>query len=148
LLQIVIPSGFVLLKLKNNQISAWDLPEREERYPFLVVSIVSYLVSLVLIYLFGNAFLLNLSAISLLLLVLIAITTWFWKISLHSSLNTAGALMLNFLFDWRLPWLFLAIPLIIWARLVLKRHTPAQLLGGVGLSAAVVWLFLKYLHYI
>lgn len=147
LLQIAVPSGFVLGQLRSNRVTAWDLPNREERYAFLWVSIASYLISLMVIAIIGNRFLLNLTYVSLLILIICAVITTYWKISLHASLNAAGSVLVNFLFGWQLPWLYLTIPLVIWARLVLHRHTWAQLIAGALLGGGIVLLALLYLGY-
>jgi membrane-associated phospholipid phosphatase len=147
LLQIIVPTGFVLGQLRSNKVTAWDLPKREERYAFLWVSVTSYLISLLAIAIFGNRFLLNLTYVSLLILVVCAVITTYWKISLHASLNAAGSVLVNFLFGWQLPWLYVTIPLVIWARLTLQRHTWAQLVAGALLGGGAVLLSLLYLGY-
>lgn len=147
ILQVIIPIGYIYLMARTGQVTAWDLPKREERHPFLRLTLTSYLVAIVFIYLFGNQPLLNLSLIIFALLMIISVTTAFWKISFHTSLNTGGAILVNFLFDWKLPWLYLTIPIILWARFILIRHSLAQLLAGIGLSGAFILGIFKYWGY-
>lgn len=67
------------------------------------------------------------------------ILSYFWKVSMHSSMITFFVLMLILIFGpawW--PAIFL-IPLIWWSRLVLYRHTIWQLLVGMILSIMVAF---------
>ena len=65
--------------------------------------------------------------------------TLFWKISGHSGVATLGAFFVIQLFG--LAWwpVFLAIPLVSWARVVRRDHTVGQVIAGVGYS--IVFLF-------
>ncbi len=148
LFQFVIPIGYIVLAVRKGTVTAWDLPKREERYGFLQISFLSYVASLILIIIFGNQFLLHINLILFALLILFFLVTFFWKISFHSSLNTTGSLLVNFLYNWQLPWLYLSVPIVFWARLVLKRHTFLQLLAGSFLSGIVIIVALYYLNYI
>lgn len=58
--------------------------------------------------------------------VIISVVTSFWKISLHTSMNTVGSILLNLLFGWNLPVIYLVVPIVLWARITLKRHTFIQ----------------------
>lgn len=147
LFQVVIPVAYLYLAVHFKKASSWDLPKREERYLFLAVSLVSYLISVVLIYFLANQFIFRLSLILIALLIIISVITYFWKISLHASMNTVGSILLNLLFGWSLPILYLVIPTIFWARLTLKRHSVAQLIGGTLVGGAFTLLALKYFGY-
>lgn len=146
--QFVVPFVYIYIALKLGIVSAWDLPKRQERYILLIVYFVSSLISLALVKIIGNEFLFNLNLIFLALTVSISLITIFWKISIHTSVNTAGAILLNFLFGWQLPWLYLIIPIVFWSRYKLKRHTFMQLLAGITLSATVVLGGLFYFGYL
>lgn len=74
--------------------------------------------------------------------------THFWKISLHAAINTAGTILINFLFDWNLPFLYLLIPVVFWSRYVLKHHTATQLFFGSVVSGAFVLLAFYCFGYI
>lgn len=148
ILQLIIPISYIYLSLKMKKITAWDLPKREERYKFLAITLASYILSTTLTYIFGNKMLFDLSLIILLLLVMVSVITFFWKISLHTTLNTAGSVLINFLFGWQFPWLYLTIPVIFWARFTLKRHDKLQLIGGILASSIFTLAALKYLGYL
>ncbi len=143
LLQIFIPIAYIHISLHFKKVSAWDLPKKEERIFFLSMSMIAYLISMVIIYYFGNQFLFNLGLIFFMILTVMVVTTYFWQISLHTALNTVGSIIVNFLFNWSVLWLFLSIPIIFWARFKLKRHNVRQLLAGVILSGGITLVMLK-----
>jgi membrane-associated phospholipid phosphatase len=71
--------------------------------------------------------------------VLAGITT-VWKISIHCAVASGSVTILTLLFG---PWLvpaYLMVALTAWSRVVLKDHTPAQVIAGsvLGAAAAVV----------
>lgn len=148
LFSIIIPLSYIFIGIKLKKITEWDLPKRQERKRFLIFTFFSYLISVFLIYLFGTQLLFHLSLIIIVNLVILAVITRFWQISIHSSLNTSSTLIINFLFNWQLPWLYLAIPVIYWSRLKLKRHNLLQLFAGSLLSIIVILSLLKIFGYI
>lgn len=144
LLQILIPIAYIHIALYFKKVSNWDLPKKEERIFFLSMSMIAYLISMIIIYFLGNQFLFNLGLIVFTILTVMVITTYFWQISLHTALNTTGSIIVNFLFNWSAPWLYLSIPIIFWARLKLKRHNSAQLMAGMILSGGITLGMLKF----
>lgn len=136
-LQVIVPLLYLIFAPKLGWVGAWDMKSKEERRPFFIMMLVLTIISLLVIYFFGNAFLLNLNIILISLLVILFGITYYWKISLHTSLNTATAILVNSLFNWTLPLLYLTIPLIFWARLKLKKHTTSQLIAGVVVTTFV-----------
>jgi len=138
ILQVIIPLLYLFLGPTFGWISSWEMKIREERKPFLILVFVSSLMSLVAIYLYGNSLLLQMSIILLTLLVVLQAITNYWKISLHAAFNTGAVLVINFLFNWKLGFLFLTIPLIFWARLELKRHTISQLTLGFIIAVVII----------
>lgn len=77
-------------------------------------------------------------------IVFASVVSYFWKISMHSAMITYFTMMLVFIFGYQYWPVFLLIPLVWWARLVLHRHTIWQLLGGCGLSIAIVLIIFKF----
>jgi len=146
--EFIIPLLFLYLLIKKKHYSAWDLPIKEERRLILLIFLICSLVSLLVTKIYGNQFLTDLILIFLLLSFAGAVITYYWKISLHMLINTVGALYLNFLFDWKLPYIYVVIPAIFWARYYLKRHTLPQLAGGFLFSVVFVVASLKLLDYI
>lgn len=135
--QVFIPISYIYFVLKTKRATSWDLPIKEERKGFLIITLISCLISLSVIYFFGNTFLFRLGLAVIANLVIVAIITKFWKISFHASLVTITAILLNSLYNWQFIWLLLLIPLVFWARLRLGEHDIFQLLAGAFLSVAI-----------
>lgn len=146
ILLLVIPFTYLHLALKMGWISKWDIPKREERRPIIVIFIVCSLVSLFLINKFGTKMLLDLFILLLTTGFIASLITVFWKVSIHMVLDTTGILLTNFLLGWHFWPLFILIPVVAWARLRLRRHTPAQILAGVFLSIIIFSAGIKYFN--
>jgi hypothetical protein len=147
-LQVIIPVSYIVFAPKLGWTEKWDMEKIEERKPFLVMLLVLSLISFLIIYLFGNQKLFNLSLTFLLLLVVILAISRYWKVSLHTSLNTAASIIINFLFNWRVPFLYIIIPIIFWARVKLRKHDMPQLVTGILVSGAVLLAGLAFFNYI
>ena len=147
LFQVIIPLAYLHSARRMGWAISWDLPRRKERLRFFILLFFANSISLVLVYLFGSKLLFDLSVLLFLLMSLTVIATYFSKLSLHVSLNTFGALLANFLFGWSMPFLYLAIPIIVWARLILNKHTISQLLIPVFINSTLIMLFLYYFGY-
>lgn len=63
--------------------------------------------------------------------------TYFWKISLHSSIVTLFVAMLLFIYGTKVVVVIAFIPLVFWSRIVLKRHTFWQLFAGFILALII-----------
>ncbi len=143
---VLIPTFYLYFALRNNWVSAWDLPKRQERYPFIIVSLFSSLFVLFSILIYGNKLLFGLYITLLASLILISIITFFWKISIHMAMNVLGPFLINFIFPDKLIWLYLFIPIIFWARLVEHRHTVWQLMAAFLLEFVILWVLIYYLR--
>ncbi|MEE3478032.1 MAG: hypothetical protein VZQ26_03735, partial [Methanomethylophilus sp.] len=58
------------------------------------------------------------------------ITNW-WKISIHACGMIGPGMAITYAF---FPWgliVFATVPFICWSRYVLRKHTPAQMAGGI-----------------
>jgi membrane-associated phospholipid phosphatase len=62
----------------------------------------------------------------------------YWKISLHTAFISAAATILTLSYGPKAAWVFLLLSPVAWARLELKLHTPAQVITGAILAAAIV----------
>jgi len=78
----------------------------------------------------------------------IMVITRYWKISTHAFGITGPFAILFGLFRLQaLPYVAL-VPLVCWARLYLRAHTLAQVLGGVILALATTVAFFRLFHLI
>jgi len=146
--QILLPFGVLFWFVKTKRISDWDIRIRKERYKILPIFIVSNFIALILIYYFGTPLFFHLYLIFWLVALLGVLITFFWKISLHVMLNTSATIIVNLLFMWSLPFFYLLIPIVGWARYYQKHHTISQILGGVVLSCIVTITLLYFFGYI
>jgi membrane-associated phospholipid phosphatase len=72
--------------------------------------------------------------------------TRYWKISTHALGITAPLVALSLLYGRQpLPFLVL-IPMVCWARVYLKAHTPMQVVAGAALGAFSTGLFFYLFH--
>ncbi len=143
-LQIIIPYAYIFWLYTGSQISDLDITKREERYKVMIVTLISFLLSLGSIYFLGNLLILKLLLLAFLILAVNTLITFFWKISLHMTLNIVFVLTMNYLYDWRLPILYVCLPLIFWSRLYLKKHTVLQLIGGLIINGGIVLAFIFF----
>lgn len=152
---LVIPlCSMGVLKL-SDYISSLAMRERKERViPFLFVSVFYGITT----YMFYAKMQLNTVLVLIMLAItlisfLIAIITFFWKISAHSA-AIAGmmgffiAIMIKFSLETFLFPVILSVLLVgivMSARLYLNSHTPSEILGGgilgFTLSFGIVFLF-------
>lgn len=142
-LQVIIPLLYIISAPKLGWVNKWDMEEKEERWSVFILIIFLTLVSSGIIFFYGNQLLLRLNIIILSLILVLFSITLFWKISLHMSMNTAALIIINYLYNWKLPWLFIILPIIFWARLKLKKHAIAQLFAGLIISAIITLLGLE-----
>jgi membrane-associated phospholipid phosphatase len=142
---IVIPVVFFAVAYKLGWVSDIDLSHRKERPFFLAVFIGSLAVASVLLYILGVPKPLFVYAFSGLVMVVFAsLITLSWKISFHTAVTTSvttAIVILGGLHFW--PF-FLLIPVIGWARVALKKHTPWQVTGGTLLAFAITTVIFQF----
>lgn len=164
---LLIPANILFIFKKMGLIKDYDLKDKKDRpMPFIAI-LLSYLL---LFFYFYNAglytwFLALLLAPSILLVISAAITRY-WKISAHMigiGGLIGGVLSVCYFVKGANPYILFIILFILagclaTARLILKRHTPAQVYVGfllgftvtficvwVGAKFAYLYLTLKYL---
>jgi len=145
----LIPYMAVLLLYKAGKVSDLQIPKRKERFfPLLVVNICVIAGFFVLIYMQPEKLLLSVYMIYLLVLPAISLITLFWKISFHASYITLFSIVYLVVFGKWAMLTILLIPLVGWSRIKLKRHTLAQVLGGIaviGIISLTVFYITGYL---
>jgi hypothetical protein len=126
------PVFFVSLMVRNGRISDLNLRESRERYIPYSIAIIGGLCCLIVYPQFdANPILYVVTLVSIVKLALMLVGTLFVHISFHAAgmASIVSATTLLFGFDQGL--LFLPVLLLVsLARLVLSRHTPAQILIG------------------
>ncbi len=142
--QLVLPFIYMEMLIHNKKISDWDIRKREQRFLVLPLFTIITVLIMLLVYFYGTPRLFEIYVSLASLIFLGTLTTLFWKISMHLMLNTAAIILTNALFDWRLTFLFVLIPLIGWSRYYLKHHTLLQIIMGTLLSIVVFFTVFSF----
>lgn len=144
LFALLLPVAVTLVVRALGMVSDADITERKERLlPYSIITF-GYLVGALVLWAVGapTEVVAAMACYFTVTAVCTAITA-FWKISMHMA-GIAGPVVAASLL---LPRTALAsivlIPLLAWARLVLRRHTPAQIAGGMVVPALVTYLTLR-----
>lgn len=141
--QAFIPGLYFFYELFQKKIQDVDITNRKERYGLFSLAFLARLFGLGAIAYYGTFEALKVELALVLVFAVIVLVTFLWKISVHTAGNTAGMILLNYYFVWKFWPVFLLLPFITWSRIVLKKHTPAQLLVGTGAGALALlplWL--------
>lgn len=108
-----------------------DIPDRTQRYIPMLVGVVTYSVGAVILYFINAPKIITLLMVAYAIVTFVMLLITFkWKISIHAVgvIGPSMALSITF-WPWGLLY-FLWLPPIFWARYVLRKHTPAQLIAG------------------
>lgn len=141
-LNLIVPFIYILIAYKKKMIKDLDMTNRKERLIPLIIFITSFLLTTILIYRIGLKELGNIFLFFSIILILNGIITLFWKISLHMAINIVGFLLLIHYYGSIMMVFVIAIPLVYWSRLILKKHTVTQLLMSFLLNGAITYYFL------
>lgn len=133
LLVISIIIWFVRLRLTRSLHTNWDVSDRPKRVRLLVLLLGFSILFFSSLVFFGSASLMKVSGMYFLWLLGFSLITLKTKISGHMAVSTLAV-------GWFWP-IALALPFIGWSRLVLKRHTVREVIGGF-LYSFVFLLFL------
>ncbi|HTM56731.1 MAG TPA: phosphatase PAP2 family protein [Pirellulales bacterium] len=137
LVGIPIPVAYVLWLLKSGRVSDFHLPDRRDRTGPFVVAIAGAVCAAILLAIAGAPTVFLAPVITSLLLTLaLFLVTLKWQISIHSATTTALVTFAILALGPGAAVLALCIPLVIWARMYLGRHTLAQSLAGGCLGCA------------
>ncbi len=137
----VLPMLFVLAAYRLGFVTSPDLPRRSERLqPALFAVVCAIFAYPLLLNVDAPPAFLRLDAALASQLLLLAIVTFWWKISYHAA-SAAGLVLVAFAWDGAtLALVFASVALLIgWARIRLKRHTPAQVLAGWASALPALW---------
>ena len=126
-----IPLAYLLVSRRRGWVHDLELSDRRDRPRFILVSLFSDLLTLLVLGL-GHApsRLWSLALVYACLGLIMFTISNFWKISLHMVSVGGFATVLMFAFGWKVWWTFLSLPLVAWARLHRRKHTPGQLVAG------------------
>lgn len=150
--EILLPLFFILISLisvafnilkRKGKISDWDITKREERHIYFSVICGVTLLGTIFSYFLVNFEYFVLNLVLFILAITLILFTFVFKISAHLILNVGSVFLLNYLFDWKLLWLFAIVPAVAFARIYLRKHTLFQVLSGAAVGFFVPYLTLK-----
>ncbi|MFF4006364.1 hypothetical protein [Streptomyces sp. NPDC001717] len=138
----VVPIGIIVLGVKRGALTDQHIRVRRQRMVPMALSLVSVVVGIGLLYALGApADVFALVVAMLVGLVSSLAVTAGWQISIHMSVAGGTVMILLLAFGpVALPVALLAAA-VGWSRLVLKAHTPAQLLAGTALGGTAALTF-------
>ncbi len=134
-----VPCLYVLWLVRQGQASDFDLQIRSQRTRPYTVTLGCLAINWLILYV-GDAprLLLVLGGALFIQMTLLMAITLVWKISLHTAAVASFIALAWALLGGLVSPLVLLIPLIAWARIRLRRHTPLQTLAGAVVGLAVV----------
>jgi hypothetical protein len=138
------PMLYILIGVRLGKISDVDVSRRKERAgPFLFGLASVGLGLLALRYTNGPRALESMLFMTVISgVIMMAITCW-WKISIHASSLASALTMLTVLYGAIVVPLFTLLVMVSWSRVVLRRHTVAQVISGSVLSIVLSAVLLK-----
>ncbi len=134
----IIVSLFILKM--TGRVSDWGIAKRKERHELGLIGMICESITTLLLHYYNFSALGNFVFLLLVGNIIFSAVTLFWKISAHTTAVTFFALMIskgspaNFYFLWTL------VPLVFWARIHLRKHTPMQAVAGILLALGLFWI--------
>ena len=137
------PMIYILIGVRLGKFTDVDVSKRSQRTgPFIFGIISAFVGFLALSVLHGPK---NLQTILLLTIIsgiiMMIITIW-WKISIHASSLAGAATVLTALYGTVMLPAFILVALVGWSRVVLRRHTLAQVIAGSLLNIVLTTVVL------
>lgn len=150
LFSFVIPASLIFMLFRLGIISDLSLKVRRERfYPYLI-TLLSYSAMIIFYYrIHMPRWFMMIMAASVAIMVIAILITFMWKISAHMfgiGGLIGGAMAVSFFVERSNPYymfmgLFIIAGLVGTSRLILRRHTLAQVVAGFLLGYMVSFLF-------
>lgn len=137
---VALPGAYILAQVLRGRISDVHVGERAQRSRPYLVALAGGVIGTIWLWRIGAPVpLVALGACMFANGLIFAVVSRWWKISVHSSVLSAGAVASYEVYGWH-PWLWLplaAVPVVIWARSRRGRHSPAQGIVAVVVSIVV-----------
>ncbi len=138
------PTIYILSGVRSGKFTDVDVSVRSQRTGPFLFSIISSLIGFfVLDSIHGSKNLENVLLITVISGIILMIITFWWKISMHASSLSGAVTMLSILYGKFMLPAFLLVLLVSWSRVVLRRHTVAQVAVGSLMSIVLSWLLLS-----
>lgn len=144
-LDVFAPILVYIFLLNGGKIKDANLIKREDRPQLFGITTFLVFIATVISYRLGSPLFFQVHLIVFIFMLTLTAITMFFKISAHMFINTFFIFMLNFIYDWKLLWLFLIVPVVAFARLNLKAHTRVEVVLGTIVGFVEPYLLLKLL---
>lgn len=139
--QLIIPISVFFFRMYQKKID-FDLTNRMSRIPLLLIAMGSYALGSLIIYYNNHSNELRLQLGIFILFLIFTLITLKWKVSFHTFMLTIAISCLTKFFSGIFIYIgIILIPLIMIARVYLKRHTPMQTFIGVLLGLSLYFFF-------
>lgn len=139
--------AYILLRWRHEQKIDVDVTDRADRpLPLLVASIGALLGGSYISTRFDIPTVLLISQTLVMMLLVLTVVTTVWKISIHTSALSALITLLVVIRGLELLPLYALLIPVAWARVLLRKHSVAQIVGGTLLGIVVTyfsWLVLS-----
>ena len=144
----ILPTVFYLAWcLKTHRVHDWFITERTERLKVLAVGLSSLVALNFILGFLESPYLLQVFVwIELLVGFILAVITFYWKVSFHTSAITFLATSLILLYGLKFTGVFILLIPVGWARQKLGKHTWSQLIAGAVITLVVTTLVFKWYY--
>jgi membrane-associated phospholipid phosphatase len=142
-LTLIAPLGFLLWQLRRGHVTDLDVHFRQQRTWSFAVTCSGFLLAWSTMLISGAPpVLLLIVGTGLLQWLTLSLITLRWKISVHAASVTGATLFLVWGFGFAATPVAVAVPLVAWSRVKLRRHTPAQVAAGILLGCVAFYIAL------
>lgn len=144
LLTVLLPFIWIYIGVKTGKFTDLHVMIREQRTEPFIVAIIGAMLLLVIYYFIGAPMQLVTLAVTMIIngIVFIALTMM-WKLSMHAAALSASVLIATLLINPLYALFFLLVPVVIWARLVRKRHSLGQGVVAIIIVLVVTFITIK-----
>ncbi|UCD38895.1 MAG: PAP2 family protein [Fidelibacterota bacterium] len=142
----IVPTWHVIRLKHKGRIATIDVDDKSKRIRPLAVGVISYLIGyLLLARMQAPSLVTGLMFCYVTNTVLVLFMTRWWKVSIHATGVSGPLVALSYQFGYIIAPFYILIPIVGAARVVLGKHTIAQVIIGVLVGTGMTALQLKYL---
>ncbi len=140
LANLLAPLLYIFWKIQQSEITDFHIQLREQRMKPLIITMISAIIAFVIMTLGHAPVVLRIFVLAWVFQAtfILGVTNW-WKISGHASGITNLVVFLWIVYGSVSAPIAIAVPLVGWARLRLRRHSLAQILAGT--LAGAIFMF-------
>jgi len=134
----VLPALFIIYMVATGRITDLHVRVRRQRILPFMVSVICTTIAFLILQRMGAVIMPELALIGLIEIGIMLLITLFWQISMHAMSITSVVVLTAAVFGFP-PALLIAplIPIVSGARVILRRHTVAQVIAGGAVGACL-----------